>query len=180
MNTNSQGFDLGKLAQDSAPEDSNTEFINSEVTTLASATPAYAIVQNQDLAWVEATQGLQRGLIRSLQDYKTTWTGRRMISTQRERMLAEVTEHYVNYLKEEARMASQAALQARDSLLRQELAKLRAKLFVELADITGSAVVEIERLAQGFTNKLSSPMIQQAYARFVISKILALLEQSEK
>src|SRR5258706_10684921 len=124
-NGNSQKFDLGRMAQGDEPDDVDA---NALALSPAPANPAYTVVQNHDLAWIEATQGLQRGLIRSLQDYKLSWAGRRMVSAQRERMLAEVTEHYVTYLKEEARMASQAALHARDSMLRQELAKMRAKL----------------------------------------------------
>jgi len=177
--SSSQKFDLGKMAQGDDPElDQNLP--DNQSLTPAPANPAYAVIQHQDIAWIEATQGLQRNVIRSLQEYKVSWAGRRALGVQRERVISEVTEHYVNYLKEEARMSSQAALQARDSLLRQELARLRAKLFVELAEVTGTAVVEIERLAQGFSAKLNTPVIQQAYAKFVISKIFALLEQSDK
>jgi hypothetical protein len=178
--SNNHPFDIGKLAQDDDLESAaSVEEGSSTALTPTSRNPAYAVIQHQDLAWIEATQGLQHNLIQSLQDYKMSWTDRRAIGAQRQRMIAEVTEQYANYLKVEAKLASQAAIQARDSILRQELAKLRAKLFVELADITGTAVVEIERLAQGFSSKLTSPAIQHAYARFVMSKILALLEQSD-
>jgi hypothetical protein len=175
-----QRVDIGKMAQGDTDAVAPDEQGNGSTALTPASTPAYTVIQHHDLAWIEATQGLQRNLIRSLQDYKMNWMDRRAIAAHRERMVTEVTEHYVNYLKEEARLSSQAALQARDSMLRQELARLRATLFVELADITGTAVVEIERLAQGFTNRLSSPAIIQAYARFVMSKILALLEQSDK
>jgi uncharacterized membrane-anchored protein YjiN (DUF445 family) len=180
MNNNNHKFDIGKMAQNDELE--GTASLEGESNTALTPTPrnpAYAVIQHQDLAWIEATQGLQRNLIQSLQEYKSSWADRKAISVQRQRMIAEVTEQYANYLKAEAKMASQAAIQARDSILRQELAKLRAKLFVELADITGTAVVEIERLAQSFSNKLTSPAIQHAYAKFVMSKILALLEQSD-
>lgn len=173
-------FDIGKLAQGEQREsEAALEPTDPRSIMSPTANPAYAVIQHQDLAWIEATQGLQRNLVRALQDYKMTWTERRAVTAHRERVIAEVTEHYVNYLREEAKMATQAAIQARDSILRQELARLRAKLFVELADITGSAVVEIERLAQTFTGQLTSPAIINAYARFVMKKILALLEQSD-
>lgn len=173
-------IDIGRLAEGERHENESALEPNDPSRILSpTANPAYAVIQHQDLAWIEATQGLQRNLIRALQDYKMTWTERRAVIAHRERVIAEVTEHYVNYLREEAKMATQAAIQARDSILRQELARLRAKLFVELADVTGSAVVEIERLAQSFTSQLVSPAIINAYARFVMKKILALLEQSE-
>ena len=101
------------------------------------------------------------------------------MAVQRERMISEVTENYVKYLREEARLSSEVALKARDSILKQELAKLRAKLFTELAEITGVAVVDIERIAQSFSGKMMSPAIQQVYAKFVMDKILELLEQSK-
>jgi len=177
--TGNQKFDIGKMAQDEQTSSAVPLESESGSALAPSRNPAYSVIQSQDLAWIEATHGLQRNLIQSLQDYKASWADRRAIGMQRQRMIAEITEQYANYLKTEAKMASQAAIQARDSLLRQELAKLRAKLFVELADITGTAVVEIERLAQSFSNKLTSPAIQHAYAKFVMDKILALLEQSD-
>ena len=64
--------------------------------------------------------------------------------------------------------------------LRQELTKLRAHLFTQLADITGNAVTEIESIFQVHAAKISSPVLQEAYARFIMSKIFDLLDQSQK
>jgi hypothetical protein len=171
-------IDIGKLAQgqpdELLPPDSDQSYA---LTPVPNPT---TVIHQQDIAWIEATQGLQRNLIRSLQDYKATRADRRALAVQRERMITQVTENYVVYLREEARLSSEVALKARDSILKTELAKLRAKLFAELADITGVAVVEIERIAQGYSGKINSPAIQQAYAKFVMDKILDLLEQSNK
>lgn len=166
-----QGEDKQKAADDQQPE----------VEITGAIVPAdisnQAVVQNPDIVWIEATQGLQRNLIRSLQDYKATRSDKRALAVQRERMITEVTDQYVSYLREEARLSSKAALEARDSILRQELARLKSKLFTELADITGASVGEIERIAQSHSSRMTSPAIQQAYAKFVMSKILDLLEQ---
>jgi uncharacterized membrane-anchored protein YjiN (DUF445 family) len=173
-------IDIGKLAQGQEPDEPITTpaQIEPNYALTPVPNPAHTVIHQQDIAWIEATQGLQRNLIRSLQDYKATRADRRALAVQRQHMITEVTENYVQYLREEARLSSEVALKARDSILKQELAKLRAKLFAELADITGVAVVEIERIAQGYSSKINSPAIQQAYAKFVMDKILALLEQS--
>jgi len=137
-----------------------------------------AIVRDSDMAWIEATQGLQRDLIRSLQEYKMTWRQKRSLASQKERMIREVADQYVTYLREEAKLASDAALKARGAILRQELARLRSQLYTELADLTGATVAEIERIAQEHTSEMTSPAIQKAYAKFIFAKILDLLEQS--
>jgi uncharacterized membrane-anchored protein YjiN (DUF445 family) len=180
-------IDLSKVAQGGDKEDANLkgdeetshQAARGEDTDIVSFnSSAQVVIQNPDLAWIEATQGLQRNLIRSLQDYKASRTDRKALAIQRERMITEVTEQYVNYLREEAKLASKIALEARDSILRQELIKLKAKLGTEIAEVTGVAVTEIERIGANYTAKINSPTIQRAYAQFVMGRIFDLLEQS--
>lgn len=168
-------IDIGKVSQEK-PSAKREDMEQTEIVPVAM--PGQAIIPNPDLAWIEATQGLQANLVRSLREYKLGFSGKRALGRERQRMVKEVTEQYVDYLREEARLSSKAALEARDSLLRQELAKLKSKLFVELADITGATVTEIERIAQGHLARITSPEIQQAYAQFIMGKIFNLLEQS--
>lgn len=170
--------DIGRLSQAGNTSEGDQGAENEAHLVISSNATGQTIIHNPDIAWIEATQGLQRNLIRSLQDHKATRADKKALAAQRERMITEVTEQYVVYLREEAKLATKAALQARDSMLRQELAKLKATLFIELAEITGTTVVEIERVAQIYSAQMTSPMIQQAYARFIMSKIFDLLEQS--
>ena len=179
-------LDLGKLAQGS---EQSINFITTreeepanERTSLAiaAANRRPTLVRNPEMAWMEATSGLQGNLIRALQEYKTSRRDRQALAPHRQRMIDEVTTQYVDYLREEARLASEAALKARDAVLRQELTKLRAHLFTQLADITGNAVTEIESIFQAHAAKISSPVLQEAYARFIMSKIFDLLDQSQK
>jgi hypothetical protein len=177
-------LDLGKLAQGSAPSDSSQAIepqqLPAEYSLLTSPPNARdAAMRNPEVAWMVATRGLQSNLIRSLQDYRTTWRDKKAIAAERQRLIEEVTVQYVDYLREEAKLASNAALKARDAVLRQELAKLRANLFTELADISGRAVVEIETIFQEHAARIHSPLLQEAYARFIMTKVFDLLEQSQ-
>lgn len=177
-------LDLGKLAQGTVNgELSRTvEQQNSTADYSLATAPAAArdtTIRNPEVAWMVATRSLQSNLIHSLQDYRTTWRDRKAIATERQRLIEEVTVQYVDYLREEAKLASIAALKARDAVLRQELAKLRANLFTELADITGRAVVEIETIFQEHATRIHSPLLQEAYARFIMAKVFDLLEQSQ-
>lgn len=175
----SNTIDVGKMSQDTSSTQQQDGTAPEQTNIVPASMPGQsAIIPTPDLAWIEATQGLQTNLVRSLREYKLGFAGKRALQRERERMIKEVTEQYVDYLREEARLASKAALEARDSLLRQELAKLKSTLFVELADITGATVIEIERIAQGHLARINSPDIQRAYAQFVMSKIFNLLEQS--
>jgi hypothetical protein len=171
-------LDLGKLAQGST-NNHNDEAPSEHNLTVATSGSREVALRNPDVAWIVATRGLQANLIHSLQDYRTSWRDKKAIAVERQRLIEEVTVQYVDYLREEAKLASAAALKARDAILRQELAKLRANLFTQLADITGRAVVEIEIIFQDYAAKLNSPVLQEAYARFIMTKILDLLEQSQ-
>lgn len=167
--------DLGRLAQSAFPAAAP----EAQVADLSPASlTRKAIMRTPEVAWMEATRGLQGSLIRSLRDYKTTWRDKSAIASHRQRMIDQVTSQYVDYLREEAKLASDAALKARDAILRQELTKLRAQLFTQLADITGKAVLDIETIFQDYAARISSPMLQEAYARFIMNKVLDLLEQS--
>lgn len=170
-------LDLGKLAQtaNNSESDNSTE----HGLTVTSAGGREGALRNPEIAWMVATRGLQANLIHSLQDYRTTWRDKKAIAVERQRLIEEVTVQYVDYLREEAKLASAAALKARDAILRQELTKLRANLFTQLADITGRAVVDIETIFQEHAAKINSPILQEAYARFIMTKILDLLEQSQ-
>jgi hypothetical protein len=175
-------LDLGQIAQvndELNPNDGAAQEAEQaeNAVALAAVHSRAVTISNADVAWMEATRGLQNNLIRSLQNYKTGWRDRRIVAEHRQRMVDEVMTQYVDYLREEAKLASQAALQARDAVLRQELAKLRAGLFTQLADITGKAVNDIEQIFQGHAATLTSPFLQEAYAKFVINKVLELLEQ---
>ncbi len=175
-------LDLGKLAQGNgeAANRADQEQVTTEhhLTVTAGGRNDGAL-RNPEVAWMVATRGLQANLIHSLQDYRTTWRDKKAIAVERQRLIEEVTVQYVDYLREEAKLASAAALKARDAILRQELTKLRANLFTQLADITGHAVVEIESIFQEHAAKINSPVLQEAYARFIMTKILDLLEQSQ-
>ncbi|MEZ4864842.1 MAG: hypothetical protein R3C14_26250 [Caldilineaceae bacterium] len=176
-------LDLGQLAQGvdspTAADTAENDPATGEGTAALAAVHSRSVtVSNADVAWMEATRGLQNNLVRSLQNYKTGWRDRKIVAEHRQRMVDEVMTQYVDYLREEAKLASQAALQARDAVLRQELGKLRAQLFTQLADITGKAVNDIEQIFQGHAATLTSPFLQEAYAKFVMSRVLELLEQS--
>lgn len=163
------------MNDDQQNTDENNQIVESRAITPRN--PNYSVI-HPDIAWIEATRGLQSNLLRSLQNYKQTRGERGVLADQRKRMLGEVTEQYINYLRDEAKLASKAALEARDSMLRQELAKLRSELFTELAGIVGSAVVEIEQIHNTYASKLSNPAFKEAYEKFVMGRILTLLEQS--
>jgi cob(I)alamin adenosyltransferase len=176
-------IDIGQLAagnEATVPQPIETNDHDDALTLSPVPSPSYTVVHHQDIAWIEATQGLQSNLLRSLRDYKARRKERNLLATQREHMVTEVTEHYIKYLREEARLSSEAALSARDSILKQELAKLRQKLFTELADLIGVTVREIEQIAQSHLKDIETPAIKQAYAKFVMDKILVLLEQSDR
>ncbi len=123
-------FDMGKMARagSQGPESTeNREIVRArEDSGYASATdlPARAapnILESSDNAWLEGTRGLQRNLIRQLQEAKASWSEGRLIGKMRQQVIAQVTEQYVEFLREEARLTSQAALQARKSYLEREL-----------------------------------------------------------
>jgi hypothetical protein len=172
-------IDLGSIARNAQPQQlSDAQPEPTALTTTAVTISDQVVTRNPDLVWLEATQGLQNDLLRTLRTYKMGRSDRQAVALHRKRMIADVSEQYVNYLREEAKLASNMALAARDSLLRQELTRLKARLFVELADLTGRAVGEIERIAQSHHTKLTSPAIQQAYATFIMSKIFDLLDQT--
>jgi len=180
---NNHHLDIAEVAQQSLQVANGEQPIQveSEQGWSTAGTPQRPVApRNPEIAWMVATRGLQSNLIRSLQDYRTTWRDRRAVATERQRLIEEVTAQYVDYLREEAKLASEAALKARDAVLRQELAKLRATLFTQLADITGRAVVEIETIFQEHAAKIKSPVLQEAYARFIMTRIFDLLEQSQK
>ncbi len=175
-------IDIGQLATGNelqiTPADEQDDSESTALTTTPN--PAYSVVHQQDVAWLEATQGMQSNLLRSLRDYKSRRKERNLMAVQREHMITEVTEQYVKYLREEARLSSEAALSARDSMLKQELAKLRQKLFTELADLIGVGIKDIEQIAKNHLKDIESPAIRQAYAKFVMDKILMMLEQNDK
>ena len=176
-------LDIAEVAQQSlqVANGEQPSQVDSEQGWATTGTPQRPVaLRNPEIAWMVATRGLQSNLIRSLQDYRTTWRDRRAVATERQRLIEEVTAQYVDYLREEAKLASEAALKARDAVLRQELAKLRATLFTQLADITGRAVVEIETIFQEHAAKIKSAVLQEAYARFIMTRIFDLLEQSQK
>ncbi len=170
-------LDLGKLAQGASNGESGNDA--DQHVTVTTAGGREVALRNPEIAWMVATRGLQANLIHSLQDYRTTWRDKKAIAVERQRLIEEVTVQYVDYLREEAKLASAAALKARDAILRQELTKLRANLFTQLADITGRAVVDIEGIFQDHAAKINSPILQEAYAKFIMTKILDLLEQSQ-
>lgn len=183
-------LDIGKLSEEhgSYDKDDNNEMedqsfesqVNSEsqVPVPTRVTPGQVVSHDPDIVWVEATRGLQKNLVNSLKEYKSNWRQRRLLANQRERMINEVADQYVIYLREEAKIASDTALKARSAMLSQELTKLRSQLYIELASLTGATVNEIEKIAQGYTAEMTSPAIQRAYAKFIMEKILDLLEQS--
>ncbi len=137
------------------------------------------IMQASEQAWIEGTQSLQQNLIRGLQEYQTGlsgWKERGLLAQKRQQMISEVTEQYVRYLREEARMSSDAALQARSAILQKQLHELKGQLFVDIADMAGVTVFEIEQVFQANYAKLTDPEIQKMYAQFVFAKIADLLD----
>lgn len=139
-----------------------------------------ALAESAESAWLEGTRLLRRNMIRSLQEYQSGlagWSERSLLARRRERMLSEVTEQYVRFLREEARLTSDAVLQAREAGLKRQLLELKARLYREVADMAGAAAGDIERIFQSRQAELASPEVRRAYAEFVMSKIMDLLDQ---
>ena len=88
----SDKFDISKLARGNNQTENDIDVIFDEGQDLTALTPheipeSYATMENPDMVWIKATRGLQSNLIQSLQNYKATFTERRVLTTQRKRML---------------------------------------------------------------------------------------------
>jgi len=178
-------FDMGKMARSSeekpAEPPARNEIINvgedqkSASGASLSVRPAANILDASDNAWLEGTRGLQRNLIRQLQEAKSSWSEGRLIGAKRQQVISEVTDKYVMFLREEARMTSEAALQARKSYLARELLSIQAEIKKELADMTGKSVKEIEAIFREHVSQIQTEELQKAYARYVFNHIFDLM-----
>jgi len=178
-------FAMGKMARSSeekpAEPPARNEIINvgedqkSASGASLSVRPAANILDASDNAWLEGTRGLQRNLIRQLQEAKSSWSEGRLIGAKRQQVISEVTDKYVMFLREEARMTSEAALQARKSYLARELLSIQAEIKKELADMTGKSVKEIEAIFREHVSQIQTEELQKAYARYVFNHIFDLM-----
>jgi DNA-directed RNA polymerase subunit F len=179
----SPNIKISEIARSEKPKDSSSEeIINGEpiiTDNLPVVRQPQNIIRTSEQAWIEGTQGLQKNLIRGLQEYRSGilgWKERGLLSQKRQQMISEVTEQYIRFLREEARITSDAALQARRAILQKQLHELKGKLYTDIADIAGVTVSEIELVFQTHYAKLTDPEIQKFYAKFVWEKIADLLD----
>lgn len=170
---------ISEVAQGETKSPETTDETQGNSDNLAVIKQPKNIMQASEQAWIEGTQSLQSNLIRGLQEYQTGlsgWKERGLLAQKRQQMISEVTEQYVRYLREEARISSDAALQARSAILQKQLHELKGQLFVDIADMAGVTVFEIEQVFQANYAKLTDPEIQKMYAQFVFAKIADLLD----
>jgi|CXWL01.1.fsa_nt_gi hypothetical protein len=149
------------------------------VRDLSTPQPPQNIIQVSEQAWIEGTQSLQKNLIRALQEYQggwSRWKEKGLLAQKRQEMIGQVTEQYVRFLREEARITSDAAFEARRAILQKQLFELKANVYKEIADMAGVSLAEIEQIFQSHYAKLTDPMIQQQYAQFIMNRIADLLD----
>lgn len=130
-------------------------------------------------AWIEGTRGLQLNLIRALREYKSGWSGwmeRGLLAQRRQELLRDVTEQYVRFLREEARLTTDAALQARRAVLARQLIEFKAGIYRELADLTGVSIREIERIFREHSAAIEDEELRRKYARFTMDRLADLLD----
>jgi len=180
-----KNYDMGKMARASdkqpnePPSGGEIVEIGDKQKTGSSAAlsvkPTPNILDASDNAWLEGTRGLQRNLIRQLQEAKASWSEGRLIGSMRQQVIKEVTEKYVMFLREEARMTSEVALQARKSYLERELLVIKADITKELVDMTGKSLREIETIFQDNVSQIQTEELRNAYAKYIFDKVFDLM-----
>lgn len=178
-------FDMGKMARDAKRADDESaesqeiidlgEADKTRPDTSITIKPTPNILDSSDNAWLEGTRGLQRNLIRQLQEARASFWEGRLIGAKRQQVIKEVTEQYVMFLREEARMTSETALQARKTYLERELLNIKSGITKELADMTGKSIRDIEEIFQSHVSQLETEELRNAYARYVLNKIFDLM-----
>jgi len=133
------------------------------------------ILEASDNAWLEGTRVLQRNLIRQLQEARASFREGRLIGQMRQQVIREVTEKYVMFLRQEAKLTSEIALQARKTYLEKELVTIKSRIRKELADITGKSIREINGVFQSHVSQIDSEELRNAYATHIINKIFELM-----
>lgn len=191
MNTSStpldaKPFDMAQMARDARRGDLPEQEPPSSLVPaviIPAGTPQLPIkagqnlLQSSDEAWLEGTRTIQRNLIRQLQESKSSWWERRLIGQVRQQVIREVAEKYVMYLREEAKMTSEAALQARRVYLERELLELKLGIKQELADMIGKSIAEIDAIFQSRVAQIQTEALRNAYALYVMTQIYDLLGQ---
>lgn len=183
-------YDIGKMAANArakSPEESASSEENQSTEIAVTSGSSHVVVrqpanilQSSDRAWLESTQALQRNLIRQLQEARTSWREGRLIGAIRQQAIKEVTDAYVMFLREEAKMTSEMALEARRSYLERELLQLNSEINKQLADMVGKSIGEIEAIFQSNVARLKSRELQDAYAQYVFTKIFDMMKLEQK
>ena len=91
---NNYPLDIAEVAQQSLPVANGEQpsQVDPEQGWATASSPQRPVApRNPEIAWMVATRGLQSNLIRSLQDYRTTWRDRRAVATERQRLIEEVS-----------------------------------------------------------------------------------------
>lgn len=172
---------MSEAAKKGQPSDQPSEIVEAEITDLQSQPTAHSITQTSEDAWITGTTVLQKNLIRGLQDYQTglfQLKERALLSKKRQEMINQVTDQYIRFLREEARLASDVALQARGAVLNKQLLELKASMYGEIADLAGVSIREIESIFQEHYAGLTDESIKQKYAQFVFGRVFDLLDTS--
>jgi hypothetical protein len=161
----------------------STDQDNADLVEITPSQTPQSIIQSSEDAWITGTKSLQRNLIRGLQEYKTGIFQIKeiaLLSKKRQEMIVKVTDQYIRFLREEARLASDAALQAREVVLTKQLVELKSAMYGEIADMTGESIRAIEQIFQQHISEMTDEKIKEKYAQFVFEKIIDLLETNAK
>lgn len=174
---------ISKVACDE-PQDSElvaaaAESSQNEGVDLPAAPQPQTIIEASEQAWIEGTRGLQQNLMRALHTYQSGWFGwkeRGLLAQKRQEMIRDVTEHYVRFLREEARITSDAAFQARRAVLLKQLLELKAAINKELADLAGVSIREIEAIFREHSAEIADEEFRKKYAQFTMDRLMDLLD----
>jgi transcriptional regulator with XRE-family HTH domain len=126
--------------------------------------------------WMIATKSFQNNLIRSLQEYRTSIIDDIHIGIKRREMITQVTAEYTAYLREQAKLTSQIALKTQKAVLERQLREIQGEMFEQMAEIVGSSVANISKIMNKKKNEIDSPILQEAYAQYVMTKVFELME----
>jgi hypothetical protein len=170
---------MSKAAQDEEPKTQPPDDVEAEISDLPTPYTPQNIIQTSEEAWITGTKVLQGNLIRGLQNYQTglfQLKEKALLSQKRQEMIKQVTDQYIRFLREEARIASDAALQAHQAVLTKQLIELKASMYGKIADLAGVSTKEIEQIFQEHYSEITDESIRQKYAQFVLEKVFDLLD----
>lgn len=126
-------------------------------------------------AWLDATQILQRNIISSLRSPELSWSERRTATRIRREAMQRVSTQYIEFLEKEAALSSEAALDARRTMLQRHLKEIKANILTEMADVLGLSIRQLEDVFAEHAAKIQTPAFQQLYAQFVTQKLEQLM-----